>query len=215
MKKETFLLLIIAVLFLGCKSNYMVSKSSRITYEDEPGYTNKKVGFYNNDSLHLKLEIESIDFLNSDTATPLFFDNLQRYILKKNLINRKKDVVLYSNYCEIIVLRKTLPQLKDFRAYSVFDTTISKLLNDNTAKKFYRKTRVIKNKKLYIVEDVFQTVKGAYSFIYFGQNETKGGNWFIDPTDPNDIIYYVGFFKHSLAVTKRNAVRIIEQEAGD
>jgi len=215
MKKENIILLIITVLFLSCKSDFLVIKSSKITYENEPGFTNKKVGYFHNDSLHLKLELESIDFLNLEPVNPLVFDNVQRYILKKNCINRKNDIILYSNDCEIIVLRKTTPKLKNFRAYSVFDTTISKVLNDNTVKKIYRKTRVIKKRKLYIIEDVFQTIKSTYSFIYFGQNETKGGRWFIDPTDLDDILYYTSFYKHTLEVSKKNAIKIMEQEIKD
>lgn len=212
MKKETFLLLIIAVLFIGCESNFKISKSSKITYENELGYINKKVAYLKNDSLHLKCELEEFDISNLDTIAPFFLNKVQRYIIKNNRINSKKDIILFSTYCEIIVLRKTPPKLKDFRAYSVFDTTVSKVLDNNTIKKFHRKTQIIKNQKLYIIEDVFQTIKSTYSFIYFGQNETKGGRWFIDPTDLDDIIFYTSFYKHSLEVTKRNAVRIMLQE---
>lgn len=212
MKKKTILMLMVAVVFIGCKTNYYVDHHSKIVYGTDPGYDKKNAGYLVNDSLHLKIRLDEIDFLNLDTVTPFIFNDIQRFVLKRLKVNRKRDIILFSNYCEIIIKRNVTSEIKGYRAYSVFDTTISKNLYDTTLKKFYRKSQIVKNKKLYLIEDVFQTTKSTYSFIYFGQNETKGGNWYIDPTNPDDILCYTGFYKHSLDVTKWNAKMIMEEE---
>lgn len=205
MKQYSILLIVCTFTLIGCKSEYSTVHNSKIIVDNNLNYLI-------NDSLHLTCEIESNNNLTDSTKVPLEFNKIQRYILKLLKVNTHKDAILYSDSRQLIVFRKTSPKLEDFRAYSVFDTTIYKELPNNTLKKFYRKTHSIERQKLYIIEDVFQTQTGYYSFIYFGQNETKGGSWFIDPTDPDDVLFYVDFYKHTLNVMKKNAVKIMLQE---
>jgi len=202
--KNKILLLVVIIVSYSCNSSFIVSKSSRLTI-------NKNVEYLLNDSLHLKYEFEWNNYGN-DSTNPSSLNKIQNYILHKLRANTQTDLILGCNNREIIVLRKTPRNINEYRTCSVFDTTFTKYLPISTLKKFYRKTYIVNSKKLYIIEDVYHSKKGDYSFVYFDQNESKGGSSAIDPTDNDDILFFSVFYKHSLEVTQRNIVQIIKQE---
>gem|GEM_PF-6612222 len=199
--------MLFSITLMSCTTRYLTSNPPKV-YKNKSNFL-----YFYNDSLKSTYELIFTNFFfEKDSIIPFLFDKTNRYILNAIKLDSKKDIILFSDSHQMIVLRYKTFKLNDYVPYDVFDSTDCncRYYIPKPTIFFHRKTRINYKRRLYFIEDVFKVKQGYVSFIYFGQNDKTGGSWTINPIDPDDICFYKGFYKYSIEVTRRNLKKIIQ-----
>lgn len=167
---------------------------------------------YVNDSLKIAIELPTVYFHDAREYN-LGLSELgktQVTTLSMAKVDPRRDQVLFADPKTIIVLRNKPVDLDCYRAFGIIDTVSRKFMPLNEGG-FFRNITTNKKSRMMVIDDLIPYQDRYLSIIsyYKPMHPGAGRESSIDPTDPNDMIYFENFLHRTLYLSRTNVRNLL------
>ncbi|MDR1227134.1 MAG: hypothetical protein LBK47_09610 [Prevotellaceae bacterium] len=196
---------VFSLLCFSCTTQYKTLTGSHILTGEYDKTNLSYARHYLNDKLNFSSELS---WSNSyDTTINITKDD--KKILKQIHFNDKNDTLLYKGSAGFLILKDKNVDLSKFRVFNLYDSVISATPFTHWKVNFYRKTTIHSKDKSFIINDLIP-FNGKYfqRITYFKHDEISA----IDPTNPDDVVFFNGMYRDALSLTKNTYHNILQNK---